>query len=140
MQHLEKIIRTKKCLRCGKEIYREQFTRVSSFKEVKYCSRECFAKSNTGENHWYWKGGVKTRPDGYMRDSKTDRYIHRIVMEEYLGRTLLPNEHVHHIDGNPKNNSTDNLILVSNSQHRKIENKYAPRDKKGRYKKKDSIC
>ena len=30
-------------------------------------------------------------------------------MEEKLGRKLLPNEQVHHIDENPLNNNLDNL-------------------------------
>lgn len=37
--------------------------------------------------------------------------IHRDVMEKKIGRKLLPNEVVHHIDGNKKNNNPNNLLI-----------------------------
>ena len=79
-----------------------------------------------------WKGGRKTRPDGYVRVIVPDdhpnpceqkgktKYIleHRLVMEKYIKRYLDPKEVVHHIDGNPRNNSIENLTLFSNqSEH-----------------------
>lgn len=42
--------------------------------------------------------------DGYVR-------AHRLVMEEHLDRYLYPDEEVHHIDGNRKNNNISNLWL-----------------------------
>jgi hypothetical protein len=126
----------KKCLVCGGVIKRTDFKRVSDFKVQKYCSRDCYYKGHSGEKHHNWKGGVRTRPDGYMRDSRTDKYIHRLVMEKCLGRKLETWEHVHHIDGNPKNNDISNLQVLTNSEHRKLEHKIAPKDKYGRYAKK----
>jgi len=38
--------------------------------------------------------------------------VHRIVMEEYLGRELGPNEHVYHLNGDPKDNNIENLVLI----------------------------
>ena len=118
---------------CGEEFGRETCGRVSDYKEKRFCSRECYFEFHQGKNHHHWKGGIKTRPDGYIRDSKTDRYIHRLVMEEHLGRTLLSTEHIHHIDGNPKNNKVSNLQIVTHSEHGKIENRYRTRDRLGRY-------
>ena len=47
-------------------------------------------------------------------------YEHRVVMTKKLGRKLLPEEVVHHLDENPENNSPDNLRLFANqSEHMK---------------------
>jgi hypothetical protein len=46
----------------------------------------------------------------------------RILMEEKLGRPLEPNEDVHHIDGNPQNNSLDNLEVKLHGKHQKEHN------------------
>lgn len=35
-----------------------------------------------------------------------------------LGRKLKTGEHVHHVDYNPRNNSSTNLVVCSNSYHR----------------------
>lgn len=46
------------------------------------------------------------------------RHEHRTVMEQILGRPLRPGEVVHHIDGNKRNNSPDNLMLfASQTEH-----------------------
>ncbi len=49
------------------------------------------------------------------------KYEHRHVMEELLGRSLDPSEHVHHIDGDPLNNKPSNLFgPLSASDHAKL--------------------
>lgn len=46
---------------------------------------------------------------------------HRLVMESVIGRYLLPEEVVHHRDGNRQNNTPDNLELFANqSEHVRI--------------------
>lgn len=76
-----------------------------------------------------WKGGRKVRKDGYILVVAPDdhphpsdqhkpsglKYIleHRLVMEQKLGRYLLPTEVVHHIDEDPSNNDPDNLMLFA---------------------------
>ena len=44
----------------------------------------------------------------------------RILMEEKLGRALKPYEDVHHIDGNPLNNSLSNLEVILHGKHQGI--------------------
>ena len=62
------------------------------------------ARLNTGEG----KGYEKTY----------SQHTHRIVMEEKIGRKLLPGEIVHHEDENKRNNNPDNLILfASQAEH-----------------------
>ena len=125
----------KRCKHCEQWVERKKGESYAYFEARKFCDKTCYWAYNQGDNHYGWKGGVKTRPDGYLRDSKTDRYIHRIVMEKHLNRKLLSEEHIHHIDGNNQNNEVCNLIVVSNSEHRKIENAYAKRNEKGQYSK-----
>ena len=62
--------------------------------------------------------------DGYQTYTinKEKIHQHRRVMENYLGRKLLPfpKEIVHHIDGNKLNNDISNLQVMSASEHMKL--------------------
>ena len=53
-------------------------------------------------------------------------YVHRLVMEEYLGRKLEDGEVVHHIDGNKINNDIENLELLLKQEHHKL---HSPKEK-----------
>ena len=44
-------------------------------------------------------------------------YYHRHVASMKYGRWLTPEEQVHHIDGNKKNNHPENLIVLSVTEH-----------------------
>ena len=59
---------------------------------------------------------------GYRRFKDSGTYVHRWVEEKKLGRKLKSGEVVHHKDGNPLNNSPNNLKVYKNqSQHMKKE-------------------
>lgn len=84
-----------------------------------------------GERHKHsWKGGVKI-VKGYIYiycpdhpNCTKQRYVseHRLVMEEKLGRYLLPTEVVHHKDGDRQNNDPNNLeVFQTNGEHLKHE-------------------
>lgn len=46
------------------------------------------------------------------------RLEHHVVAEQILGRPLRDGEVVHHIDGNPRNNSPENIfVFASQSEH-----------------------
>jgi hypothetical protein len=45
---------------------------------------------------------------------------HREKMSEAVGRELSKDEHVHHINGNHRDNRIDNLLICSRSEHMKI--------------------
>ena len=51
--------------------------------------------------------------DGRTYEKFLGRHTHRVVAELMLGRPLVMGEVVHHIDGNKRNNSPENLMVFS---------------------------
>ena len=58
--------------------------------------------------------------EGKAYEKTYGRHTHRVVMEEKLGRLLHAGEVVHHIDGNKRNNSPDNLMMMTQSEHARL--------------------
>ncbi|WP_366930937.1 HNH endonuclease [Microcoleus sp. bin38.metabat.b11b12b14.051] len=51
-------------------------------------------------------------------------YLHRVIAEQNLGRSLRQGEIVHHLDEDKTNNSPENLIVCSSaSVHRQYHRK-----------------
>lgn len=81
-----------------------------------------------GENNGKWNGGkspYKRAPVALSGDKRRD--IHRILMEEKIGRLLKIGEIVHHINGDRCNNSKENLILLRNHYSHKRLHDFARR-------------
>lgn len=87
-----------------------------------FCSRECYDKDRTEKSY----GNRKLTSDGYINIYLPDRedaqpstgrvMEHRAVMADFIGRTLLPEEEVHHKNGVRNDNRLENLELWSHSQ------------------------
>jgi hypothetical protein len=83
------------------------------------------AGARSGEKNPMWNGGRTIDEDGYVLVKASaghpfvDRHgyvrLHRLAMEQKLGRYLLPEEVVHHLDGDPQNNDIENLELFDNN-------------------------
>lgn len=106
--------------------------------------RTCYLKSPVrGTLIWNWNGGTTKDSRGYIfkcinaienenlanlcRESVKNRaygkkrsgriYLHHLEMIKKLDRSLLKGEVVHHKDGDPGNNSIDNLVLTNPKDH-----------------------
>jgi hypothetical protein len=53
------------------------------------------------------------RRSGYM-------FEHIYIAEHFLGRSLLENEVVHHLDLNPLNNRIENLLVIDRGMHNRL--------------------
>lgn len=90
------------CEQCGGAFYRSASEKKRH--GARFCSIPCRRTHGRANATVYLRIGRK--------------YVHRIVAEQKLGRSLAPGEVVHHLDGNILNNDPDNLVVCqSQAEH-----------------------
>jgi hypothetical protein len=102
------------CDRCGKEyqIFRKHLRRDKTH----FCSYDCYFADRKNDDYIPHRNGQRKA---------------RLVMASHIGRKLLKEEIVHHIDGNCQNNNLTNLMLFGNqSQH--LQWHHAERQERGK--------
>lgn len=109
------------CLICGTMF---QFYRSKQKGEnAKYCSRKCFHRGTKKDITWRFD-----KKNGYIRGwitidgKRVIKTFHRWIMEQHLGRDLLPAEIVHHINSNRLDNRIENLKIMTRGEHGKLHN------------------
>lgn len=86
------------------------------------CSMDCAAKNRTAEKSPCWKGGVYLNEQGYRKLVRSGKRLfeHRLILEAKLGRPLKAHEVTHHINGDKLDNRSENLEILTQSEHRKL--------------------
>lgn len=93
--------------------------------EVRKKMSELRKGKRTRSDNPMWKGGICKTVNGYIKILIPEHpyasfgYVveHRLVMEKNIGRYLLPNEIVHHINHIKDDNRIENLQLMEKLDH-----------------------
>lgn len=92
----------------------------------RYCSRPCAWANNGGRNKkpevWWTdsKGYVQGRVWEVGKQRRVKK--HRYLVEQQLGRKLLPSEDVHHLNEDKSDNDLGNLQHIDHGEHARLHN------------------
>lgn len=119
----------KDCAHCGVNFRRPKNTSWVRWEKRLYCSKRCAGKNTpvvTGPDHPLWRGGKTVTAQGYIAYTNSPHNrefagmtVHRAVAQAGADYELCSKDHVHHRDGNKRNNDAKNLLVLSASEHAK---------------------
>lgn len=95
-------------------------------------------RGKRGELSLWWRGGRRL-VKGYVQIGRYGAppvLEHRLLMEKSIGRELRPDEVIHHINGDRKDNRIENLAVMTRAEHSRLHRKQNPtrkREKNGQY-------
>lgn len=114
------------CVDCGKERWVQFYGGKPMDTRCRSCANRIIA---TGRRSNSWKGGI-TYYNGYVMIYKPEHqrarpkygYVKRaiLVLEQKLGRPMLPNTDSHHINGVRDDDRPENLMELSHGEHMRL--------------------
>lgn len=111
------------CKKCGNEFQAvDRKNRIRTFCS-KFCASSWNAKHRSTTKGWsITSRGYKLIMAQWHPNSSRYGYVleHRLIMENKLGRYLLPNEVVHHINNIKLDNREENLELLEKNAHDRL--------------------
>ena len=124
----------KKAIECGIEIRNRKDSFLLSIKNGSYVPKRGYTRSFSDETRQSLSDGAKKRwagksvgyslkPSGYYEvttGKNKGRPLHDVIMEQHIGRRLLPGECVHHINHAKTDNRIENLRLMNASDHARL--------------------
>ena len=121
------------CDVCGCNFYERMYKGETS---GHYCSQSCSRTAAVRQQdlshlvqHRFTKGqaahnyiGRTKHSAGYIRvpGSNERKLEHRVLVEQFIGRSLTRHEVIHHVNGDKTDNRLENLRIMSHSEHLKL--------------------
>jgi len=107
--------KTKICIVCG-----EKFIPKHSKSPGLFCGYRCRGRHarkpfvyRKGYKHFCMPTHPNATKQGYIAE-------HRYIYEKHIGRYLKKNERIHHINGIRDDNRIENLLLMTDSEHKRM--------------------